>query len=330
MSIPTLVLKRAREDAGLKQTAMAERLSVSGSVISRLERSEMTDETMARRYLEAVATPASRDILEFYGRGWRLSERPTVLHPDREALWAGEQALQRLELFERSADYDALLAVPLSLIRTNIKVSTAFLGQTDHAMAWIGTVGIGKTTALSNLTNLMIPGKNGIPQPVFPATGGRTTTSEVVIRIAPAYGIAVEPKTEDETRLLVSEMVRAAAENKGGISTELDRAIRNMADLKKQKNPEDIRNQIDPISGMIKAADGVQDDVVDEIVNRMRLGERTETQLILSETNEDGLQWLSKNITAINYGQDPRFSIPQRVTVFVPDSAVRRSPYELS
>lgn len=330
MSIPTLVLKRAREDAGLKQTAMAERLSVSGSVISRMERSETTDETMARRYLEAVDTSASRDILEFYGREWRLSERPTVLHPDREILWAGEQALQRLEKFESSADYDALLAAPLSLIRTNLETSASFLGHTDHAMAWIGTVGIGKTTALSNLTNLVIPGKNNIPQPVFPATGGRTTTSEVVIRIAPAYGIAVEPKSEDETRLLVTEMVRAVAENKGGISTELDRSIRNMADIKKQKNPEDIRNQIDPITAMIKSAEGVQDDVVEEIVNRMRLGERTETQLILSETNEDGLKWLSKNITAINFGQDPRFSIPQRVTVFVPESAVRRSPYQLS
>jgi transcriptional regulator with XRE-family HTH domain len=330
MSIPTLVLKRAREDSGLKQSAMAERLSVSGSVISRLERSETTDETMARRYLEAVNTPGSRDILDFYGRDWRLSERPTVLHPDREALWAAELALQRLEAFEQSAEYDALLASPLSLIRTNLLSSASFLGQTDHAMAWIGTVGVGKTTALSNLTNLMIPGKNGIPQPVFPASGGRTTTSEVVIRIAPAYGIAVEPKSEDEVRLLVTEMVRASADNKGGISTELDRAIRNMADLKKQKNPEDIRNQIDPIAAMIISARGVQDDVVEEIINRMRLGERTETQLILSETNEDGLKWLSTNITAINFGQDSRFSIPQRVTVFVPESAVRRSPYELS
>lgn len=330
MSIPTLVLKRAREDAGLKQAAMAERLSVSGSVISRLERSETTDETMARRYLEAVNTPASRDILEFYGREWRLSDRPTVLHPDREVLWAGERALQRLERFEHSQEYDALLAVPLSLIRTNLEASASFLGHTDHAMAWIGTVGVGKTTALSLLTNLVIPGKNGIPQPVFPASGGRTTTSEVVIRIAPAYGIAVEPKSEDETRMLVAEMVRAVADSKGGISTELDRAIRNMADLKKRKNPDDIRSQIDPIADMIRSAGGVQDDVVEEIVNRMRLGERTETQLILSETNEDGLKWLSKNITAINFGQDPRFSIPQRVTVFVPESAVRHSPYDLS
>src|SRR3546814_14222647 len=84
----------------------------------------MTDETMARRYLEAVGTPASRDILEFYGREWRLSERPTVLHPDREALWAGERGLQRLAIFERSADYDALLAVPLSLIRTNSEAAS--------------------------------------------------------------------------------------------------------------------------------------------------------------------------------------------------------------
>jgi transcriptional regulator with XRE-family HTH domain len=330
MSIPTLVLKRAREDAGLKQASMAERLSVSGSVISRLERSEVTDETMARRYLEAINTDESRDILEFYGRDWRITERPTVLHPEREILWAAEQSLQRLEAFERSQEYDALLATPLSLIRTNLEASAAFLGRTDHAMAWIGTVGIGKTTALSLLTNLVIPGKNGIPQPVFPASGGRTTTSEVVIRIAPAYGIAVEPRSEDETRMLVAEMVRAAFEGKGGISTELDRAIRNMADLKKRKNPDDIRNQIDPIADMIATATGGQDDVVEEIVNRMRLDERTETQLILSETNEDGLKWLSKYITAINFGQDPRFSIPQRVTVFVPESAVRRSPYGLS
>jgi transcriptional regulator with XRE-family HTH domain len=330
MSIPTLVLKRAREDAGLKQNAMAERLSVSGSVISRLERSEMTDETMARRYLEAIDTPGSRDILEFYGRDWRMSERPTVLHPDREALWDAEQALQRLDAFEHSEEYDALLAAPLSLIRSNLEASAAFLGRTDHAMAWIGTVGIGKTTALSLLTNLVLPGRNGVPQPVFPASGGRTTTSEVVIRIAPAYGIAVEPKTGDEVRMLVAEMVRAATESKGGVSTELDRAIRNMADLRKRKNPDDIRNQIDPITDLVAAAEGIQDDVVEEIVNRMRLDDRTETQLILSETNEDGLAWLSKNITAINFGQDTRFSIPQRVTVFVPESAVRRSPYELS
>src|SRR3546814_16403527 len=94
MSIPTLVLKRAREDAGLKQTAMAERLTVSGSVISRLERSAMTDETMARRYLEAEGTQASRDILEFYGPQWRLSTRPHVLQPDRQALRRGGRGPQ--------------------------------------------------------------------------------------------------------------------------------------------------------------------------------------------------------------------------------------------
>jgi transcriptional regulator with XRE-family HTH domain len=330
MSIPTSVLRRAREEAGIKQAVMAEKLRVSGSVISRLERSDSTDETMARRYLEAIDTPPSRDILEFYARDWRLSERPIVLHPEREVLWAAEQALQRLEAFERSPDYDALLTAPLSIIRTNLESSAAFLSRTDHSMAWIGTVGVGKTTALSLLTNLVVSGKDGSPQPVFPATGGRTTTSEVVIRIAPAYGIAVEPKSEDEIRQLVAEMVRAADESKGGVSTELDRAIRNMADIKKRKNPEDIRNQLDPITDMLAASGGAQDDVVEEIVNRMRLSERTETQLILSETNEDGLKWLSKNITAINFGQDSRFSLPQRVTVFVPASAVRRSQYELS
>ncbi|KRA97947.1 hypothetical protein ASD83_12835 [Devosia sp. Root685] len=328
MSIPTSALKRARELAKVKQTEMAKLLGVNPSVISRLEQSEMTDDQMARRYLEALDTPGSKEVLEFYGRDWRMSERPSVMHPDRESLWEAELALQKLDEFQRSSQYDALLDAPLTLIRDNLESSAAFLDKTDHAVAFVGSVGVGKTTALSLLTNLVIPDKGGVPQPVFPATGGRTTTSEVIIRVQPAYGIGVEPRSEDEIRLLVSEMVRAVVEGKGGIPTELERAVRNMADIRKRRNPSDIKSQIDPIAELLDSSSA--EDVVEAIVNRMKLPERTETQLILSETNEEGLAWLSKNITAINFGLDPRFSLPQRVTVFVPKAAMRNSTFDVS
>ncbi|WP_189338630.1 helix-turn-helix domain-containing protein [Sphingobium sp. SCG-1] len=330
MGIPTAVLRKAREEAGIKQGDMAARLGVSSnSVVSRLERTETTDEAMARRYLEAIDTEESRAILTFYSREWSISDRPAFGHPDRELLWSAEQALQQLARFEGSEDYDALLAAPINLFRTNLLSAAEFLGEVEHSLAWIGSVGVGKTTALSHLTNLMVPGPGGRPQPVFPASGGRTTTSEVAIRTAPAFGIMVEPKPEDEVRLIVGEMVRAAAEGAGGVSTEIDRAIRNMAELKRRKNPTDPRSFIDPIKEMIETG-GDQDDVVQDIVNRMRLEQRTETQMILSETTVNGLEWLSKNITAINFGQHARFSLPQRVTVYVPESAMRRSGYRLN
>lgn len=330
MGIPTAVLRKAREDAGIRQTDMAGRLGVSSnSVVSRLERSEVTDEAMARRYLEAIDTDGSREILTFYGRDWTISDRPHFGHPDQELLWSAEQALQQLALFEASDDYDALLAAPISLFRANLLAAAEFLGEVEHSLAWIGSVGVGKTTALSYLTNLMVPGPGGRPEPVFPATGGRTTTSEVMIRTAPAFGIMVEPRPEDEVRMLVAEMVRATAEGTGGVSTEIDRAIRNMADIKRRRNPVDPRSYLDPVRELLDGS-GDQDDVVQDIVNRMRLEQRTETQMILSESTANGLEWLSKNITAINYGQHARFSLPQRVTVFVPETAMRKSAFRLN
>ncbi len=328
--VPTSVLKRAREDAKVRQAEMGARLGVSGSVVSRLEKAEQTDSAMARRYLDALGTPMSLAVSEFYGREWTLSERPQFDHPDRDELWAAERALQALRRFEESDEYDALLAAPLALIRTNLLGASDFVRGVDHSIAWIGSVGVGKTTALSYLTGLTIEGRDGRPVPVFPASGGRTTVSEVVLRVAPAYAISIEPRSDDEVRQLVGEMVSATVKASGGISTELDRAIRNMADLRKHRAPDDPRTLVDPIRDLLARKGADEADVVEAIVDRMNLGHRTETQLILSESAEGGLRWLSENITRINFGQHPRFSIPQRVTVFLPEGAMRRSRYNLS
>lgn len=330
MGIPTNVLRRAREEAGLKQNDVAVRLDVSGSVISRLEKAAITDEMMARRYLKALQTDVGSAIIEYYERDWRVTDRPSFYHPDREHLWAAEMALQQLDRFSKSTDYDPLLDIPFAKIRSGLEGSVAFVAKLDHVISWIGSVGVGKTTALSLLTNLVIEGKDGTRAPVFPATGGRTTISEVVVRAAPAYGIAVEPMSEDSVRLLVGDLVGGLAKNEGGISTELERAIRNMADLKKKTKDEARGGPVDPIRDLLEQKAKATDDVVEEVIRRMNLGERTETQLILSESTENGLKWLSENITKINYGQHVRFSLPERVTVFVPQSSLRKMRYEVT
>jgi transcriptional regulator with XRE-family HTH domain len=330
MTVPTAALKKAREAANINQTEMAQRLGVSSnSVVSRMEKSETTDQAMAERYLKAIGTDQSLAMLDYYSREWKLSKRPDFKHPNRDGLWEAETALQSLEAFE-SGEFDALLSEPLNFLRNSLLSTADYVWQTDHALAWIGVVGIGKTTALSHLTNLVLPGPDGRPRPIFPASGGRTTTSEVVVRPGPAFGVAVEPKTEDEIRILVGEIVDAAMDGKGGVSTEIDRAIRNMADLPKGRDPNDPKILIDPIKDLVGGMPESREDVVHSIVSRMKLERRTETQLLLSENDTGGLEWLSKVVTDVNFGRHPRFSLPQRVTVFVPKSAMRKSAFDLT
>ncbi|UIK14466.1 helix-turn-helix transcriptional regulator (plasmid) [Rhizobium leguminosarum] len=330
MNVPTAALKKAREAANINQTEMAKRLGVSSnSVVSRLENSETTDQAMAERYLKAIGTEQSLAMLDYYSREWKITKRPDYRHPNRDPLWQAETALQSLDTFE-SGEFDALLREPLNFLRNNLISTADYVWQTDHALAWIGVVGIGKTTALSHLTNLILSGSDGRPRPIFPASGGRTTTSEVVVRPGPAFGVAVEPKTEDEIRILVGEIVDAAVDGKGGVSTEIDRAIRNMAGLPKGRDPNDPKILIDPIKDLIGERPESREDVVHSIVSRMKLEQRTETQLLLSENDTGGLEWLSKVVTDINFGRHSRFSLPQRVTVFVPKSAMRKSAFDLT
>lgn len=331
MAVPTSVLRKAREQAGIKQGEMAVRLGVSSnSVVSRFEKSEATDWPMAQKYLTAIGTTESIAILEFYSRDWNVTRRPDFRHPDREFLWSAELALQRLDEFSGAKDFDPLLAAPVDLIRSTLFRTAEYVERTDHALAWIGTIGIGKTTALSHLTNLLITTPSGRPKPIFPTSAGRTTTSEVIVRPAPAFSIAVDPKSEDEVRLLVRELVDAVAGNGGGLSTELERTIRNMAELPKRKDPTDPKVLIDPVRQMLDAHSSGVDDVVQNIVALMRLEKRTETQLILSADTVAGLEWLSNSVADINFGRHPRFSIPNRVTVFVPEALLRKSPFNLT
>ena len=331
--IPTLLLKSAREEAGLSQGQLATALEVSASVVSRLESTEFADPKMAERYLSAVKTDLSKQILDYYGQHWQFIERPPFSHPERSVLWAAEQAIQTLDNFEKGSQFDTILQDPLSKLRNRIVTETDFVRHREHGIAFVGKIGDGKTTALSFVTNLVVSDKNGNLQSVFPTGSGRTTVCEVAIKIAPAFGIAVDSLSEEEICLLVSDLVAGLKTGKGGLSSELDRVIGTMADLgrstARSKDGSEKPKTVDPLKDMI---DGVEDldQVIAEIISRMKLDMRTEAQMILSESAEGSLEWLSTNIAKINYGQHPGFSVPKRITVLLPLKALRETPYLLS
>jgi transcriptional regulator with XRE-family HTH domain len=331
--VPTSVLKMAREDAALSQTALAARLKVSASIVSRLEGAEFADPKMAERYLGAVDSPLAAQVVSYYGQRWRFIEQPSFIHPQRDDMWSAELALQLLDEFENSRQFDPILQDPVSKLRNRIINETEFIRHNEHSIAFIGDIGVGKTTALSFVTGLVFQGKGDKPESVFPTGSGRTTVCEVAIKIAPAYGISVESLTEEAIRELVSDLVTGLKTGKSGLSSEMERVIRNMSDLR--------RINVRPKAGLekAKAIDGLRDmvdatadldQVITEVLTRMKLESRTEAQMILSESAEGSIEWLANNIAKINYGQHLSFSVPQRITVLLPLQALRYTPYLLS
>ena len=93
--IPTSLLRMAREKSGQRQADVAEKLAVSPSVLSRLEASETADAKMAKRYLEVLDTSLATEIIEFFARRWKHLDRPDFTHPNRDAIWAAEEAMQQ-------------------------------------------------------------------------------------------------------------------------------------------------------------------------------------------------------------------------------------------
>lgn len=331
-SIPTSLLKIAREAAKLSQTQLAVALKVAPSIVSRLESSEQADAQIAGKYLDAVGTEQASQIIHFYKDKWRHIERPSFLHPEREVLWGAERALQSLDQFERSAEFDAILQDPLDRLRNRIVTETEFIRQMEHGIGFIGDIGVGKTTALSFVTNLLTTEK-GVKRSVFPTGSGRTTVCEVAIKIAPTFGIAVDSLAEGEIRSLIVDLVSGIKTGKGGLASELERVIRNMADLKRvvprAKSVGEKPKPHDPLKDLIDRTEGI-DQVVAEVLSRMRLEARTQAQMILSDNIESSMQWLADNISKINYGQHSSFSVPQRITVLLPLNALRDTPYRLS
>jgi transcriptional regulator with XRE-family HTH domain len=330
--IPTNLLRLAREKAGLSQANVALELGVNASVVSRLEASDQADAKMAGRYLGVLKSELANEIIAFFSDRWRHIERPDFQHPDRAVIWDAERALQTLETFEKSSQFDSILEDPLRKLRTRIVSEVDFIRQKEHGIAFVGEIGVGKTTALSFVTNLITEDKEQ-PKSIFPTGSGRTTVCEVAIKIAPAFGIAVDCLTEDQIRRLVTDLINGLKFGKNGLPSELERVIRSMADLRRvtvrAKKPSEKPTTVDHLKDLIDKFDDV-DAVIGEVMARMKLESRTENQMILSRDTEGSMEWLASNISKINYGQHPKFSVPHRITVLLPLEALRETPFLIS
>ena len=268
-------------------------------------------------------------------RVWQNLSEPLHGNPDTDLLWEAEQALQSIVDLGENPDIRNAFVRRLASFRSEMEKAANLVANTEYKIAFIGDIGVGKTTALCRVSGLEIPSRMPDVSPLNPALevgGGGTTVCEVQIVNGTDYGLIVEPRDEEQLREEVVEFARllmpssdASPDDQTRIAREVSRAIRNMSGLRYGELQRDSRGRIigrpDPARELAEElADA--DALADAIWKKMALHKRTGRGLWYSEIdgtpNGEPLTWLQENFRSLNNGQHPDFSLPQRVEVILP------------
>ena len=256
---------------------------------------------------------------------WAVLENPGNGHPDVDILREVDNTLASAKIARALPDLNPYFVRQLDRYERALCDGANLLRGIRHTVAFIGNVGIGKTSMICRLAELTVRNKEGHDVPVLRVGKGRTTICEVCIERGHRenrYALRAQPRAEDEVEKDIADWCEyqiriASADNaqvegeKIGVSGELDRAIRNMSNLAVRAK-RDHEPRMD-LAKKLAAEIGDVDKFRAEVLKRINLSQRT-----LREIEGDSPEWLRKNFADINDGRNPEFSIPERMTVVVP------------
>ncbi|RQS05579.1 helix-turn-helix domain-containing protein [Burkholderia sp. Bp8991] len=325
-------LARLREAAGLKQAELASRLTMSAPSLSRVESGERPlapDELQS--LLAAIGTEEALRFSEYLGRNWSELPVPPLNHPKQDLLWEADQVsgtLRRLLDGDIKASFQKRIEEYLEQIRA----TAGLLLKRDHTVALIGSIGVGKSTAICRALGLEVSSEDGLSQTVLEVGAGGITVCEVHIYSGPGYGLIVEPCSEDEVRAHVMDFAEyiwrsakgtpANAADEGdsqGVSKEIERAVRNLSGLRvrKSKGSDGKTQRFDDAKALAATYEAPRDFAV-EVLTRMSLHKRDARNVWHdSLSGKAPLVWLRETFLEINNGRHPDFSLPRRIELVV-------------
>lgn len=325
-------LALVRERADIKQDELARKVTWSATVISNIECGDRSVEPEElSMLLEAIDTPEAQRLHKILARDWHIIERPSLDHPDQELLWSAEEVSKRLMELAQKPDTKNAFERRLFTYIDELKASADLLLKREHQIAFIGSIGIGKSTAICRLTGLEVSITDTNPMaPVLEAGAGGITVCEVHLRQGPGYGLLIEPCPDDVIRAHVTDFAEyirgtgaqgGSQEESQGISKEIERAIRNLARLRiiKNKGVDGKNIRYDEAKELAKKYNSTREVVV-EILSRMELPRRDRHDVWYDpSTGKQPLNWLKHTFEEINNGRHPEFTLPVRIEVIVPD-----------
>src|SRR5712692_5175489 len=140
---------RLRRLAGKTQAEVAGIVGFDASRVSRIEDGKVTlNDDEVKSLLAALGTTQARQYYLYLQLSWEFVVRPAFDHPDLETLSTAERTLQCITAFTNANASPALLA-QARMHTDALTRAAAFLVDRNHALAFLGPIGVGKTTGLS-------------------------------------------------------------------------------------------------------------------------------------------------------------------------------------
>ncbi|WP_417385609.1 helix-turn-helix domain-containing protein [Gimesia sp.] len=337
------VLQVLREKSNLSQTELAKRLPYTASRVSRLESGDLTlDVEEAVQVAEAIGSDESRAFAEYLQQDWQVLDPVAFHHVSRGVLWEAELALQRLRDLREDPDIRNVFLKQIESCEEALYQKASFISSTEHPIAFIGSPGVGKTTAICSLADLRDPSEEDLNRQMALQTGsGRTTICEVHVKYGGEYAVSIEPCSDEELRYHVADFCDHVLAQAGilkddtttdgpGISIEIARALRRMSQLvqKKVKGENGKTHREDPAIALAHEYPD-RDELQIQVLQRLNLPRRKRTSVSYPrDSAKPGFHWLSKTFADINYGAHPEFSLPRRIEVSVPNPVLNSTAVE--
>jgi transcriptional regulator with XRE-family HTH domain len=339
LSAPTqvsAVLARLRAEIGATQAAVAEKAGLDQSRISRIEKGEVSAPDEIDRVLSALASLGAKDAVEFRAyakQEWLHVEPPSFWNPQRACLEIAEETLREMGLFLADTDRPWPLRRQIEKHQDSLQRAAAFLTRLDHNIAFIGDMGVGKSTAISFLFDLLIPPSlvdKLINRPVLETGAGGTTICEVHIKSGPEFGISLLPVGDVELRELIADFcaakwmaVQSDRPDKGEnaqVSREHERAIRNMAALgRRAEMVGGKRVYHDPVVDLVRTC-ATEEEFRTKVIGRMNLPNRTRRELWYdSATRKHPMEWVAETFRAVNNGRLADVTLPLNIDILIPN-----------
>ncbi len=279
---------------------------------------------------------------------WEILEQPSSSHPQREALYKAELTLQKLMSFCSKKNLPTPLYGEAKMHEESLLQAARYLSSLDHSIAYVGDIGVGKTTAVCLQTGLTLPksGKSELLNTALDTGSGGITVCEVRLRKGVQYSVKVVPQADTEIYRLARELCAGTYESrdvvKDGsltdketqtkeVTIEIDRALRNMAGLTRQRQKTSdgkTKTYYDPLKELANKSESL-DALCSEFNQRLALGKRRCTEISYDEMSKlSELEWLQKTFRDVNNGRHEEFSLPKRVDITIPRSPLNIPEYQ--
>ena len=339
------ILMELRKNQGKTQADVAGAIKVDPSRISRIEKgaSELeVDEAMD--ILAAIGGTGAEAYRTYLLSDWEVLVPPPFGHPSLDAIWEAERALQQLQHL-KSMGVSSMVAARLNLLQKQLTDAAEHLRRLDYTVTFIGPIGVGKTTLITVLTDLVMGDSIKDASTVLETGRGRTTLCDVIVEKGHSFGLEIEPYSSDEVydlardfcegemlRVREDEGQKATQSGQKGVSEEVSRALRCMAGMprprRRRRKPGEPRSPQppDPIQVLLEQCEHDQDTFIAEFCNRLKLPQRILKELWLPDTEAArSLEWLAEQYREVNNGRNPRVSLPRRIYLRVPRPPIASS-----